>query len=272
MTIIAIVNNKGGILKTTTAIELSAVAVREGKDVLIIDADPQGNSALSFGLNADNCPLSLFNVIFEGTPAKDAVVNAYKIGDEGKIDLLPAKPNMEYFGGKVISNKKAYPEPFLLLREKLQKLTNFYDLVLIDCPPSLGLLTGNCLALADQVIIPFQPEPYAMRSLLKTVKAVEDVQQNFNSEIEIIGVLPTLVVKRARVHKAVLKELKKYSTTNAIPVFDTMITKSVSFATALAYEGKPAGLGRTTRNDKAVLLYKNLYTEVMKYGKQRAGR
>lgn len=254
--VIAISNNKGGILKSTSVANLAALYAADGKRVLIIDADPQGNSALSFGQNPDSFTKTLLEVLTENLNPKDAIVAVYE-----NIDLLPSNDELVFFDFEVLQKSSEYRDPFSVMDDKLSKLNKEYDIILIDSPPTLGLMQGNIFCYADEVLIPFQPETYSMRSLLKMFQSVAKFKKRHNPSLKILGVFGTLVDKRTGLHSEVMQAARKYCLSQNVKMFDTIIPKSIRFSSSTAYDKLPAVL--TQKKNEIVSSYQELYLEVM---------
>lgn len=254
----AVSTNKGGVLKTSLTTNLAG-ALAKTKRVLIVDTDNQGNCLLTFGKNPDTVETTLYDVLVESVPAKKAIVNVYP-----NIDVLPANDDMAFFEFDVLSGSKKYPNPFQLLRTALQPVINDYDVIIVDTPPNLGLTQGNALAFVDRVLIPFQPENYSMRSLVKIIKAINDFKKEHNPGLSILGVVATLVDQRTTLHTQILQECRKYCDQQGIRMFDTVIPRSVRFASSVAYDRLPATLSDSKAN--VVGNYHELLKEVYANG------
>lgn len=233
----AISTNKGGVLKTSITTNLAGILAQRGKRVLIVDTDNQGNCAISFGINPDGLKPTLYDVLIDGAPAEKAIVQVHN-----HIDLLPANDDMQFFDFDVLGNHGKFPKPFTILKDKLAAVVKNYDYVLVDTPPNLGVVQGNVLTFVEQVLIPFQPETYSQRSLIKIVTAIKDFHASHNPKLSILGVLATLVDFRTTLHTDAIQECRRYCAENGIRMFDTVIPKSVRFASTVAYERKPATL------------------------------
>lgn len=250
----AISTNKGGVLKTSITTNLAGLLSKEG-NVLIIDTDNQGNASLSFRQNPDNFEHTLYDVLINNLPAKDAIINLYE-----NIDILPSNDEMTFFDFDVLANRDNYPNPFSILKDAVDGLRADYDFILVDTPPNIGLVTGNVLALVDKVIIPFQPETYSQRSFIKILEAIDSFKENHNSKLEVLGVVCTLVDARTSLHSEMITLLRKLCIERGIKCFDTVIPRSVRFASSVAYEGLPATL--TSVKQPLVAAYIELLEEI----------
>lgn len=254
--VICVNNNKGGVLKTTTVTNLAGVIATYRKKVLIIDADNQSNVSVAFGKNPDDFRTSLYDVLMGNVPAEDAIYSAYEY-----IDVLPSNRELTGFEFDVLSNTKKYPEPFFLMVDTLTPILGYYDYILIDTPPSLGLMNGNVFTFSDYVIIPSSPELFAYRSLIEVIDTIHMFKNRQNPSLEILGILPTLVKNRTNLHSRVIQETNKLAYERGIPVFDTAITQTVQFTNSILNNGIPATLLPEKKRDKAEL-YFNLWNEI----------
>lgn len=253
--IIAISTNKGGVLKTSLTTNLAGVLSKTNR-ILIVDTDNQGNAALSFGKNPDQFEMTIYDVLLQGVHPKKAIYKVYK-----NIDILPANDDMAFFEFDVLTEVDRYPEPFALLKNALEPIQDDYDFIIIDTPPNLGLTQGNVLSFAKEVLIPFQPESYSMRSLVKILKAIDDFRERHNPSLSVLGVVGTLIDSRTVLHSQVLQECRAYCFNNSIRMFDTIIPRTVRFASSVAYEGLPATL--TDKNNALVASYFELVKEML---------
>ena len=220
--IIAITNQKGGVGKTTTCVNLSAYLVEMGKKVLIIDVDPQGNATSGIGLEKRVDVHTVYDVLCEQCDISEAVqVSAIK-----GLDIVPA--NVDLAGAEVELVRMSGRER--LLKKFLQKVGGSYDFIMIDCPPSLGLLTLNALTAADALVIPIQCEFFALEGVSQLVNTVKLIRkQGLNSDLDIDGVLLTMVDKRSGLTEQVANEILKYF---GKKVFKTRIPRNVRLAEA----------------------------------------
>jgi len=260
MKIICVNNNKGGSAKTTTVTNLAGVLASKRKKVLIIDTDNQGNVSLTFDKNPDLFEYTLYDVLIDKFPPEKAIVSINHY-----IDILPSNDSLIGFDFEVIGKPQKYPKPFEILKNTCFHLREKYDYILIDTPPSLSLMVGNVFTLADSVLIPFAPEIYSMRSLIKVVETIKDFQKEYNPNLRILGVVGTIVSFQTTLHQEVMQETRKYCTEKGIFMFETYIPRTIQFASAVAYDKSPATLLK--KKKEAIRTYYELWKEIEKiYG------
>ncbi len=226
--VIAIANQKGGVGKTTTAINLGASLAVAEKRTLVIDIDPQGNATSGLGLEQREERSSIYEVLIEGHPLKEAALRGVHFD---ALDLVPATQDL--VGAEIELVQLPHRES--VLRRALEPVRDEYDYVLVDCPPSLGLLTLNTLTAADSVLIPIQCEFYALEGLSKLLNTIRLVQRGLNNALDIEGVLLTMYDRRLNLSRQVAAEARDYF---GAKVYRTAIPRNVRLAEAPSF-GKP---------------------------------
>ena len=252
--VIAVVNQKGGVGKTTTSINLSACLGQKGKKVLLIDSDPQGNASSGVGIDGKNAELSTYDCLVNGkTVAEVMVETEYK-----NLWVCPGNINL---AGAELELVDAEKREFQL-KNALESVKEQFDFILIDCPPSLGLLTLNAFAAADSVLIPIQCEYYALEGLSQLTRTIKMVKQGLNKELKIEGVLLTMFDSRTNLSLQVVEEVQKYF---AATVYKTIIPRNVRLSEAPSY-GKP--IIAFDKRSKGAECYQKLANEVIRMNRK----
>ena len=225
--IVSFSNQKGGVGKTTTCVNMAAYLSRAGKKVLLVDLDPQGNATTGLGFSKGALKKSVYNVIIDDEEVKDNVLPTELEG----LYVLPS--NIDLAGAEVdLVYKKGRDR---VLKAKLEKVKGMYDYILIDCPPSLGLLTINALAAADSAIIPIQSEYYALEGLSQLMNTIALVRQHLNKSLKVEGVVLTMYDGRSLISKQIAAEIKKYFSKK---LYEIVIPRNIRLSEAPSH-GKP---------------------------------
>jgi len=248
--VIAVLNQKGGVGKTTSTINLAAAIAKSGKSVLVVDLDPQANATSGFGVDKTKLNSSIYEVLVAGNSTADSVIDTRVSG----LRVLPATTSLAAAEQELVSVQQRES----VLKNALENLS--YDYIFIDCPPSLGLLSINALVAADSVLIPVQTEFYALEGLGLLIQTVQKVQQALNPSLRIIGVVMTMVDTRNALSGQVISEVKKHF---GQLVFETFIPRNVRLAEAPSY-GKT--IFEHNKWSKGARAYKALATEVLQRG------
>ena len=250
--IIAITNQKGGVGKSTTSINLSAALGELGKQVLLVDLDPQGNTTSGIGIEKSKLHHCVYDVLLNDMPIEEVIIPDVCDG----VDLVPATINLAGAEVELVSEIARENR----LKDSVGVMKGKYDYVFIDCPPSLGLLTVNSLVAADKLIIPIQTEFYALEGVTKLLESMKRVKSRLNPTLDIYGILLTMYDGRTTLSRQVAAEVRNYF---GRQVFETIIPRTVKLSEAPSY-GMP--ITQYDPSGKGALAYRNLAEEVVKRG------
>lgn len=251
--VISIANQKGGVGKTTTAVNLSSCLALQKKKVLLIDADPQGNATSGVGASKD-VEKSTYDVIMSGEDINSILQDSSVPG----LKVCPSNINLAGAEIQLVStDKREYK-----LKQSLDRVKNEYDFVIIDCPPSLGLVTLNALTASDSVLVPIQCEYYALEGLGQLMSTIDLVQKHLNKNLEVEGVALTMFDARTNLSIQVIEEVKKYFKNK---VYRTVIPRNVKLSEAPSY-GLPIAM--YDKNSRGAVAYQDLAKEVIKNNKK----
>ena len=226
--VIAVFNQKGGVGKTTTNVNLSASVAKMGKRVLVLDLDPQGNSTSGYGVEKNEVENTIYEVLINNDSIEEAIIKT----EFENIDIVASAT--ELAGAEI--EFTGIEEREYILKKAIDKVRDNYDYIFIDCPPSLGMLTINCLTAVDSVLIPIQSEYYALEGVSQLMETISLIKRSLNPNLEIQGVVLSMFDGRANLSIQVVEEVKKYFKGS---VYTTLIPRNVRLAEAPSH-GKPA--------------------------------
>ncbi len=253
--VISVANQKGGVGKTTTAVNLSASLAKKNKRVLLIDTDPQGNATSGVGVDK-SVQYSVYDVLVEGVEIENTIQKA----EMKNLDVCPSNINLAGAEVQLVSvNEREYR-----LKEKIDKIKDQYDYIIIDCPPSLGIVTLNAFTASDSVLIPIQCEYYALEGLGQLINTINLVKKRMNKTLSIEGALLTMYDARTNLSNQVVKEVKNYF---GDKVYKTVIPRNVKLSEAPSY-GMPICMYDT--RSKGAKCYEKFAKELLKINEGKA--
>ncbi|WP_338983453.1 AAA family ATPase [Spiroplasma endosymbiont of Othius punctulatus] len=249
--IIAITNQKGGVGKTTTSINLACGLALEGKKVLLMDVDSQYNASSGVGYKISNATKSVYHMFIENLKYEDVI----KVDVKKNLDLIPSTSNLSTLDFVLGEKKEQYKN---VLKEDITKLKSDYDFVIIDCPPSLGIINICVLEIADSVIIPIQAEHYALHGVVQLLKTIKSIKSTRNTKLQIEGVLVTMYDNRTKLCRDVYEEIKR---TFGNKTYEALIPRSIKIAEA-PMVGE--SIYEYDKSNKAAKAYAEFTREVLK--------
>lgn len=252
--VITITNQKGGVGKTTTSVNLAFYLAKAGKKTLLLDFDPQGNASSGLGVKEKDANKTISAVMVGDVELKDIIVQP----DKKKCkNLYLAPTTVDLADAEVVMNAKEVSEKFYVLKKAIATVAKDYDFIIVDSQPSLSLLTVNGMAAANYLLLPVQTEYYALEGVADLLKTVNEIKKHINPRLKLLGVLATMYDKRTTLSSQVLAEVKRYFKDR---VFDTTIPRNVRLAEAPSH-GVP--IGQYDRFSKGAKAYKSLADEVL---------
>lgn len=252
--IISVSNQKGGVGKTTTAVNLAACLAYKGKKVLLVDCDPQGNATSGVGIGKSTIKLSVYDCLADSKKTAEAVIKT-KIGG---LSVIPSLPELTAAEIELADEK----DRELFLKNALAPIKDSYDFIIIDSPPALGMLTINIMTAADSVLIPIQCEYFSLEGLSQMITSIKSIRKSFNKNLDIEGILATMFDSRTNLSKQVLEEVKSHF---GDKVFSTTIPRNVRLSEAPSY-GQP--IIKYDITSKGADAYFSLAREIIKNNKE----
>ncbi len=248
--ILAVANQKGGVGKTTTAVNLSSCIAELGKKVLVIDVDPQGNTTSGFGIDRESVDATIYDILINDAKAEDVIIETPYFG----LKIIPSDISLSGAEIELVSKDKRE----FVLKNALEKIRDKFDYIFIDCPPSLGLITLNALIASDSVIIPIQCEYYALEGVAQLTNTINLVKKAFSPNIEIEGIIMTMFDGRTNLSLQVVEEVKKHFKGK---VYKSVIPRNVRLSEAPSF-GEPINVFDKTAT--GAVAYKNLAEEIVR--------
>jgi chromosome partitioning protein len=246
---LALANQKGGVGKTTTAVNLSAILAQRGYRILLVDIDPQGNATSSFGIDKRTLTRTVYDILVNDEAADSLIIPDVR----ENLDILPANPSLAGAEVELVDlDERAYR-----LRDAVAEIASDYDLIVVDCPPSLGLLTINALSSANVVIVPIQCEYLALEGLGQLIATIDLVKRSLNPSLDVAGVLMTMYDARTRLSAHVVEEVRRFFPQR---IFTTIVPRSIRLAEAPSYG---QSIGEYDAGSRGAAAYEHFADEVV---------
>ncbi|MDP4099310.1 ParA family protein [Paenibacillus sp. P96] len=256
--IYAVVTNKGGVGKTSFISNLAAAMVKKlpKARVLLVDTDPKGNLAIAFGKSPAQLKHTIYNALTEEVPIQDVKIPLIE-----RLDLIPANQRMASL------TFDASPDPLYLLKSSLEEIRDPYDFIFIDTPSAIGMLMWNVLGAADRIMIPIEPETFAVAAMVQMADVIQDFQKKHRPELIIDGIVAMKVDDITALYSEMLPLARKYCHSKGLHMYDTVIPKSMQYANSVAYERRPAFL--STPKHRFIAPYGEMVREVLAHAAEK---
>jgi len=223
--VISVVNHKGGVGKTTTSVNIAASLGLLGKRVALLDFDSQANATINFGIDPDSIDKTIYSVLVNDHTMKGVIIHT-----KYNVDIIPSNDDLSELDMVILKNPTFYNDPAHVLANALEPILNDYDYIIIDCPPSKGLLTINALTASTYALIVMQCEFFATKGVNKIIDTIRKVKATYNTKLDTLGVVATMYISGTNLSNVVLQEARKFFGANNVKVFDNVVTRTVKFA------------------------------------------
>lgn len=271
---IAVVNNKGGSTKTTTTVNLAGAYSSKypAKKILIVETDGQGNAALSYNVTTENINYTTYDIFMGNSKPEDCIVEAYR-----NIDIIPANTDMnflEYDLMKLFENRynngdnlgSITDRYFDMIDGKFDSVEDKYDLIIFDTPPEIKAITSSVLSVVDHVVIPYEPDSFAVQGVVNIIKRVNDIKKRFNPDLNIAGIMAVKVNNRTKTHTQVINKMMRFCKKQGLNYLLAEIPHSIRFADSATFRGLPATVNTSKKINKFAQQYYVLAEELIDEG------
>lgn len=253
--ILAVTTNKGGALKTSITTNIGGALSLSGFKVLLVDLDNQGNVAVTFGVNPDEVENTIYDVITGTCEIEKTILNVTE-----NLDMIAANDDMAFIEIDILTNPIKYPTPLDLLAKEIDKVKDNYDFVIIDTPPAMGMIAANVFNTAEDILIPYHPEVYAFRSMVKSIKAINNFKRD-NKALNVKAVVP-VKVRNVITHEAFLISARAFCEQNGIKFTEVIIPESIKYTESVGMYKVPITMNEA--NLKVINEYKKIYFDLAK--------